>query len=50
MTKECRMTATQPTSTSTSDPSTPADQDVAQVGGEDAIDRLIREESERFLA
>jgi glutamate-1-semialdehyde 2,1-aminomutase len=50
MTKECRMTATQPTSTSTSDPSTPAGQDVAQFGDEDAIDRLIREESERFLA
>ena len=44
------MTATQPTSTSTSDPSTPAGQVVGQVGGEDSIDQLIREESERFLA
>jgi glutamate-1-semialdehyde 2,1-aminomutase len=46
MTKECRMTATQPTSHPTPDPTPAAGQD----GGEDSIDRLIREESARFLA
>ncbi len=40
------MTATQPTSTSPAEPTAPS----GQVGGEDAIDRLIRDESERFLA